>query len=254
MKYIKPMLLGTQDKVSSDDEWLYEPKFDGFRLLVGNGHSYTRHGTITTSRLPELIFGGDDVLLDGELIAPGEQSPDDFAGAMSRFSGNKKQPIAFVAFDILSYKKKSVIHSPLEERKALLAETIEMIDSSFITTVPYVHAEGEALFDVMKENNMEGVVAKRLGTPYVPGKRSDNWRKIINWSYHEVVVAKVTFNPLTVQFNSVEGDYIGSTTIGFTKEIRKELSSRTPPYIANVKSRGWRSGGKLRLPQIVEIK
>ena len=44
MKYIKPMLLDTQDKVSSDKGWLYEPKFDGFRLLIGNGHSYTRHG------------------------------------------------------------------------------------------------------------------------------------------------------------------------------------------------------------------
>lgn len=254
MKYIKPMLLGTQDIMSSDEGWLYEPKFDGFRLIVGNSHSYTRHGTITTRRLPELIFGGDDVLLDGELIAPGEHAPNDFAGVISRFSGNQKQPITFVAFDILSYKKKTVIHSPLEERKALLTEIIGMIDSSYITIVPFVHAEGEALFDVMKENNMEGVVAKRLGTPYVPGTRSDNWRKIINWSYHNVVVSRVTFNPLTVQFSSIEGDYIGSTTIGFSKELRMELSSKTPPYAAQVKSRGWTSEGELRSPQIVEIK
>src|SRR3954454_10204355 len=103
MKLVKPMLLGYQEDVSSDDGWLYEPKYDGIRLLVGNRHSYTRHGTITTSRFPELLFGGDEALLDGELIAPGEHSPDDFSGAMSRFSGNKEQPISFMAFDVISY-------------------------------------------------------------------------------------------------------------------------------------------------------
>ena len=253
MKYVKPMLLGTQEQINSDEDWLYEPKYDGIRLLVGNRHSYTRHGTITTSRFPELLFGGDDALLDGELIAPGEQSPDDFAGAMSRFSGNKEQPIAFMAFDILSYKKKTVIHSPLEERKALLTETIATIDSSHINIVPYVYMEGEALFDAMKEHSMEGMVAKRLGSTYVPGTRSDNWRKIINWSYHDVIVSKITFRPLTVQLQSIEGDYLGSVVIGFTKEIRQMLNSITPPFPVNVKSRGWTSGGKLRLPQIVKI-
>ena len=253
MKLIKPMLLEYQEEVRSDEGWLYEPKFDGIRLLVGNDHSYTRHGTITTSRFPELIFGGNNALLDGELIAPGEQSPDDFSSAMSRFSGNKNQPISLMAFDVLSYKNKSVIHYPLEERKAILTEGLAGIDSPHINLIPYVYTEGEQLFDVMKENRMEGMIAKRLGTPYVPGTRSDNWRKIINWSYHYVVVSKVTFGPLTVQLHSEEGDYLGSVVIGFTKEIRLMLKSLTPPFSAKVKSRGWTSGGKLRLPQIVEI-
>lgn len=254
MKYVKPMLLGTQNSVGSDVGWLYEPKYDGFRLLVGNGHSYTRHGTITTSRLPELIFGGDEVLLDGELIAPGEQSPDDFSGAMSRFSGNKEQPISLMAFDVISYQNETVKHWPIEERKGLLTEVISVIDSQYINLVPYVLGEGEQLFDVIKENNMEGIVAKRLGSTYVPGTRSDNWRKIINWSFHDLIVSKITFRPLTVQLQSVDGMYLGSVVIGFTKEIRQALNSLTPPFYVKVKSRGWTSGGKLRLPQIVKIK
>lgn len=252
MKLVKPMLLEYQEEIRSDEGWLYEPKFDGIRLLVGRDYSYTRHGTITTSRFPELRFGGHEILFDGELIAPGKDAPDDFAGSMSRFSGNKEQPISLMAFDILSYQKKSVIHFPIEERKALLTETLSIIDSPYINLIPYVYTEGEQLFEVMKANNMEGMIAKRLGTRYVPGTRSDNWRKIINWSYHDVVVSKVDFKPLTVQFSSIEGEYIGSTTIGFTKQIRSTLSSKTPPFPAKVKSRGWTSGGKLRLPQIVD--
>ena len=254
MKLIKPMLLSYQDEVTSDEGWMYEPKFDGIRLLVGNDFSYTRHGTITTARFPELRFGSQEALIDGELIAAGKNAPDDFAGVMSRFSGNKEQPISLMAFDILSYQKKSVTHFPIEERKALLKEVISIIDSSSINLIPYVYTEGISLFDVMKENNMEGIVAKRLGTPYVPGTRSDDWRKIINWSFHDVVVSKITFGPLTVQLQSIEGFYLGSVSIGFTKEIREMLMSSTPPFSVIVKSRGWTSGGKLRLPQIVNDK
>lgn len=68
-----------------------------------------------------------------------------------------------------------------------------------------------------------------------------------------MVVTKVTLGPLTVQLHSSEGDYLGSVVIGFTKEIRQMLISLTPPFPIKVKSRGWTSGGKLRLPQIVKI-
>jgi ATP-dependent DNA ligase len=102
---------------------------------------------------------------------------------MSRFSGNKDQSRLLKAFDILTYRNKSITHYPLEERKAILTEGITEIDSPYITLMPYVPTEGEQLFAVMKANNMEGMVAKRLGTPYVPDTRSDNWRKIINWIY-----------------------------------------------------------------------
>ena len=68
-----------------------------------------------------------------------------------------------------------------------------------------------------------------------------------------MVVSMVTLGPLTVQMQSVEGDYLGSVTIGFTKEIKGELLSRKTPFPAIVKARGWTSGGKLRLPQIVDI-
>ncbi|MEK5215332.1 ATP-dependent DNA ligase [Psychrobacillus sp. FSL H8-0487] len=253
MKTVKPMLLKYQDKVSSEEGWIYEPKYDGIRLLVGNNFSYTRHGTITTNRFPELKFSGPEVLLDGELIAPGTVAPDDFEGVMSRFSGNLDQEIMFMAFDIITYKNELVTRYPLEERKGILTEALSNIDVPHINLVPYIYTEGEAVFNLMKENKMEGIVAKRLKTPYLTGKRSDNWRKIINWSYHECIVSKVTFGPLTVQLRSVDGSYIGSVSIGFTKEVREKLISMTTPYNCKVKARGWTSTGKLRIPLIISI-
>lgn len=247
------MLLAYQEEVSSEEGWIYEPKYDGIRLLVGNNFSYTRHGTITTNRFPELIFSGPEVLLDGELIAPGTVAPNDFEGVMSRFSGNKEQEIIFMAFDIISYKTETITRWPLEERKGLLTEVLSDIDSPFINLVPYIYTEGEAVFNLMKENKMEGVVSKRLKSPYLTGKRSENWKKTIVWSYHDCIVAKVTYGPLTVQLNSVEGVYLGSIQIGFTKEVKEKLFSRTPPYNCKVKARGWTSTGKLRLPLIISI-
>jgi DNA ligase-1 len=204
--------------------------------LVGNDYSYTRHGTITTGRSPELRFDGHEILLDAELIAPGIDAPDDFAGSMPRFSENNNQPILLKAFDILTYRNKSVTHNPLEERKAILTEGLTQIDSPYITIIPYIYTEGEALFDVMRENSMEGMVAKRLGTPYVAGSRSDNW------SYHDVVIAKVTRGLLTVQLQSIDGDYLGIVTIGFTREIKQALLSRTPLLSPKLKRGVGRAG------------
>jgi ATP-dependent DNA ligase len=253
MKIIKPMLLSYQEEVRSDDGWLYEPKYNGIRLLVGNDYSYTRHGTITTSIFPELLFNIPNTLLDGELIAFGRDTPDDFELAMSRFKGNKEQPISLMVFDILTLNQKSVVHYPLEERKSILEESLLKIDSSYFNFVPYVLTDGKQLFNVIKENNMEGIVAKRLRTSYKFDTRSDDWRKIINWRYHDVIVSKVTFNPLTVHLQSQDGNHLGSVIIGFTKEIRAILYSKTPPFAAKVKARGCTSNGKLRLPQIIEI-
>ena len=99
MKLVKSMLLEYQEEGCSDEGWLYEPKFDGIRLLVGNDYPYTRHGTITTSRFPEIRFDGHEILLDGELIATGIDAPNDFAGSMFRFSGNYNQPILWSNFN-----------------------------------------------------------------------------------------------------------------------------------------------------------
>lgn len=253
MKIVKPMLLSYQEEINSSEGWLYEPKFDGIRILLGDNYSYTRHGTITTNRFPELTFKGMDTLLDGELIAPGTTSPDNFEGAMSRFSGNKEQPILFMAFDILTYNNSSVMTYPIEERKGLLTEVISKIDSPFIHLVPYIHKEGNAFFNVIKEKNMEGIVAKRSASLYTPDKRSDNWRKIINWRYADLLVYKVSHNPLTVHLQDNEGEYVGSVRIGFTKEIRTQLYEKAVPYPCKVKFRGWTSKKKLRLPQIISL-
>ena len=69
-----------------------------------------------------------------------------------------------------------------------------------------------------------------------------------------MIISKVTRGPLTVQLQSEDGEYLGSVSIGFTKDIREKLFIGEPPFVAKVKARGWTSGKKLRLPQIIEIK
>jgi DNA ligase-1 len=255
MKITKPMLLSYGTEPFTDEKFLFEPKWDGIRLLVGEDFSYTRHSTITTNRFSELRFDiREEVLLDSELIAPGTKAPDDFEKVMSRFSGNKQQPIQFIAFVILSHRNKSVASLPIEERKGLLTKVLEKIDSPHFIPTPFALTEGETMFNVVKENNMEGMVAKRLGSKYVNNLRTNNWIKIINWRYHDAIVTKVSFKPLTAQLHNAKSEYLGSVRIGFTKEIKEEILSRTPPFSCIVKSRGCTSGGKLRHPQIIKLK
>ena len=68
-----------------------------------------------------------------------------------------------------------------------------------------------------------------------------------------MIVSKITFEPLTAQLKNVDGNYLGSVTIGFTKEVKEKIISTTPPYHCKVKARGWTSMGKLRLPLIISI-
>ncbi|OMP65730.1 ATP-dependent DNA ligase [Domibacillus epiphyticus] len=254
MKIIKPMLLTSDDNVFSDADWIFEPKYDGYRLLVGNKYSYTKFGTVTTTRLPELQFDlGYDVLLDGELITPSTNAPDNHAGSTSRFHGNMEQPIYFMAFDLLEQDHASIMTLPIERRKELLSKVIRDINSPYIKQILHIPEEGERLFSVMKENNMEGMIAKKKGTPYLPGIRSPDWRNIICWTQHDVFIKKITLRPLSAQLFDSQSNYIGTVWDGFTKEIKSELYSKSPPFSCKVKARGWTSGHQLRLPQIIEI-
>jgi bifunctional non-homologous end joining protein LigD len=174
------------------DGWAMEPKFDGWRVLASmttgaDAHLCvrTRNGRDMTDRLPELSSLADvlerrDVVLDGELVA-GQGLARDFYRVTPELSARRRRagfrpptPLTFVAFDVL-WLDEPVIDRPYRERRTLL-ESLNLTGPAWCT-VPSWGASAN-VYAVCAEHGLEGVVAKRLESPYRPGERSRDWVKL----------------------------------------------------------------------------
>ncbi len=185
MNYL-PMLLKASDPFS-DPSYIFEPKFNGIRLIVTRFNNkvklWTRHVSDITNRFPELwdIPVEGDVVLDCELVVLNDEGMDDFELCMSRFHSLKTERKAHaVVFDILHYQGSDTRRLPLMERKILLDQALA--NNSYYTKILYVDGEGEQLFSAIQSKGMEGIVAKKKDSLYdLHGRRTSAFLKIIDW-------------------------------------------------------------------------
>jgi DNA ligase-1 len=267
---IRPMLLQSANEPFDSDEYIYEPKYDGIRLLIENTSSpmaYSRHLNDVTTKFPELLPIPYGVLLDGEVVQPDIKRLDNFEDLMSRFALSKTEsvhtaslvkPVTLIAFDILKYEGKTLYSTPLMERKAILDKVIKDINNPQIIKTMYGENAGHSLFEVIKEHSLEGIVAKKKRSLYRPATRSYDWLKIINWTRTEGYIAKVKFNPLTLIIENEMNAYLGAIELGITKIHREAIIAHFNLYPTKripciVKSRGLTSKGKLRLAILDQI-
>jgi ATP-dependent DNA ligase len=175
---IKPQLALTRKQLPEGEEWAYEPKLDGFRAIVfvDGDESYiqSRSGKPLSRYFPELSFRPGRYVLDGELVIRGSDGEPVFDNlqmrlhpAESRITLLSEQiPATFVAFDLLAEEDEKLFKVPLRERRARL-EKLTKRDGS-VELTPLTTDTGEA--DEWLRHT-EGVIAKDLDAPYVPGKR-----------------------------------------------------------------------------------
>ncbi|MCL6635800.1 MAG: ATP-dependent DNA ligase, partial [Peptococcaceae bacterium] len=198
---VRPMLAVSAEPFDSA-EHLFEVKWDGYR-----GLAYLNGGTVLRSRnlldltgmFPELAGLHGKVkelpaILDGEIVALENGRPS-FAALQSRGrTGGLKGaacapaggPAVFIAFDILYSGGRSVMKMPLAERKRLLEETVEPGEEVILSR--YVLRNGRAFYDLCVERGLEGVVAKRLDSIYLPGRRSSHWLKFRHTREADLVI------------------------------------------------------------------
>ena len=201
---IEPMK-ATLAKLPSDDEgWGYEIKWDGVRAIayVPPGHLTleSRNLREITPQYPEIggitrALEGRPVVLDGELVAfddDGRPSFQRLQGRMHVVSSSEVRrrmrdvPVTYVIFDVLHLDGETLFERPYEERRELL-ESLELDGESWQTPA-YHRGEGAALLDASARQGLEGIVAKRLASPYRPGKRGRDWLKVKNVRSQEVVI------------------------------------------------------------------
>ena len=163
-------------------EWAYEVKWDGFRALVSTEDGLrvrSRRGWNMTELVPELGEIPADVMLDGELVAFGEDGAPDFPLVCERMLMRRRQvTVTFVVFDLLRLDGNSLMALPYSERRAEL-EALDLNGTHW--TTPETFDDGAALFDAVCAHELEGVVAKRRASLYRPGDR--DWVKIKNREY-----------------------------------------------------------------------
>lgn len=179
-------MLATRWPAPFDDEgWWFEVKWDGYRAIVGASdgeiRARSRRGIDLIGPFPELagLNIPDGVVVDGEITAFDEDGLPSFSLLQRRtgFGGKgtgATVDVNLVVFDVL-FKGGDITSLPYEERRSIL-DGLDL-ESPVVVPEPTPH-NGKGLYRAVEERGMEGIVGKRLGSPYQPGRRSSDWRKI----------------------------------------------------------------------------
>jgi len=201
---LEPMLATASPRLPGDDGWAYEIKWDGIRALAFVGADRlriaARRGADHTPRYPELAaltgaLGGREAILDGEIVAFDDSGRPSFQLLQRRMGLSTEAtirlraaetPATYVAFDLLWLDGRSLMAEPYERRRAALAEL--GFDGPNWQAPAHHIGDGERLWQAVRERGLEGVVAKRIESPYRPGKRSREWLKIRYRRGQELVI------------------------------------------------------------------
>ena len=231
------MLAKEADEPFDDKDWLYEIKWDGYRAIaeVNNGdvRLYSRNGNTFENSYPvvvnELKKIRADAVIDGEIVVLNDEGHPEFQ-LLQHYEENRHRPIQFYAFDVLSLNGHDTTQLPLIERKELLQGIIPK--NEVIKYSDHILVKGIAFFNVSKEKNLEGIIAKKADSLYYTGKRTNEWLKIKNHRTQEAIICGYTdpggarkyFGALVLGIK--DGDklkYIGHTGSGFTQKSLKEM-------------------------------
>jgi bifunctional non-homologous end joining protein LigD len=188
---LKPMLATTGERLPAGSGWAYEFKWDGVRAITqitqGASRMWARSGAEITLAYPELARLGatlDDAVLDGEVVLLDEAGRPSFTMLAERMHVREKPraarlaasiPVTYMIFDLLRLRGADLTGWPYTERRAAL-ESLALAGPRW--AVPPSFSDGPATYAAAKENQLEGLVAKRVDSIYRPGVRTGDWVKV----------------------------------------------------------------------------
>ncbi|HEX7082300.1 MAG TPA: DNA ligase D [Gammaproteobacteria bacterium] len=255
---VRPML-ATPGEPFSHPDWVFEIKYDGYRLLAGKERGevrlVSRNANDLTALFPEVAeavgaLPYDDFLLDGEVVVHDAQGLPSFHALQQRGKLTRRAdieraalelPATLYAFDLLLFGAHDLRPLPLTSRKRLLAELLPAVGA--IRLSEHIEAAGERMFDEIRRLGLEGIVAKRADSAYV-GRRSPDWIKASGRASDDFAVVGRTpprsgqapFGALLLAQRGADGwRYAGRVGGGFTgKDLAEigellEASSEAPP-------------------------
>ena len=246
----EPMMAVLTAQPFDDDEWLFEVKWDGHRCLANLGQA-TRLTSRTrrdmTAQFPELIdmhrqLAARNAVVDGEIVALDREGRPSFERMQDRFHRTPEElarnkgrvPVQFLAFDLLWLDGRPLLELPLRERRARLEEVL--VETGDIRLSQVVGGAGTTFFEQVKALKLEGIVAKRAASPYRPGTRSHDWRKIkalclqdcviVGWTPGKGGRAATLGSLLLAVYDDGRLRYAGNVGTGFTHAFLADLLER----------------------------
>lgn len=185
-----PMLASEGGKPFTSPDWIYEVKYDGYRCmaLFGDGPTElrTKSGVDCTKWFPEVAellanLKGGPHIIDGEACVLDEIGRSDFERLQVRARRRRWyegcDPVTLCAFDVIYVGGRNVMGLPLEERKAMLQQLLAPLGRRLVVVGDFP-AEAALFEQAVLGARLEGFVAKRRGSPYLPGIRSRDWLKV----------------------------------------------------------------------------
>lgn len=251
---IIPFEPASTERIPPGENWVAQIKWDGVRILTyydGNEiRLFNRKTNERTWHYPELheihaFCAAGSIILDGEIIALGKNGKPSFHEVMRRDGIRRMErvdavknsvPISYMIFDVLFLNGQWVNHKNLQERIELLANIV--IPGEHVQLVTS-HHDGETLFNVIQQQQMEGIVIKDLNSKYYINGKNDRWLKMKNYRDLVAVIGGVTIrdgivNAVLLGLYDQSGQlwYIGHAGTGrLTKQEWRDLTERIKPLI-----------------------
>jgi len=249
MRSFKPMLAEACEEPFSRPGWIFEPKYDGFRLIArkneGDCQLLYRSGRDATRVYPEIArtfrsLPYPELVCDGELVVLDSNGRPSFQDLQQRAQlvrerdiarASVERPAVLYLFDLLSYDGCDLRGLSVLERKRLLEGLLP--HAGPLRFVPHFADRGEDLYREAVKLGLEGVVAKRADAPYRSGRRSGDWKKIRRKRNADLVIvgmspprgSRTGFGALHVATPTDAGlQYVGRVGSGFSERDLRELS------------------------------
>ena len=238
-----PELCRVQDQPPDGEDWLHEVKWDGYRIVAtvaaGKVKLWSRNAIEWTAKVPELTkaiasLKLKSAQLDGEMVVL-RKGRDDFNALQAKLSGEIREPLVYVLFDVPHLNGLSLREVPLIERKKVLADLLKDDSHPALRYSEHQVGNGKAMFAQATEAGLEGIICKRLRSGYA-GTRNGDWIKVKGRPSDEFVVigftepkgARFGIGALLLAKAKDNGlSYIGRVGTGFSDEqlraLRKEL-------------------------------
>lgn len=243
---ISPMLATLTDQPFDQAGWIYEVKWDGYRAIaICNGkdvHITSRNNKPFNDKFypvtSALVNWNVKAVVDGEICVLNKHGITHF-GSLQNWRSEADGDLVYYLFDLLWLNGKDLTQLPLSERKAMLQQIVPADDDVIRLSGSFNTPVADFLATAM-EMGMEGIIAKKADSIYLPGERTRNWLKIKANKRHEVVIGGFTKNEgsskpfsslLVGVYEKGKLVYTGKIGTGFNLKTQKEMLQRFTPLI-----------------------